>query len=209
MPTCPTVSMNQGQTGIHYPFICYCKTHAIWNSVPIFCWVRLGDIYLGLRDAEELAKSDPMLIWGGVAPALAMLVLMPTIAKVLLGNLDCKLRCWHQTCCRFSCTCKPLATLAFKLLFVPGHQSKLHCEFHKGVETPHLEVATRRTRKQLRRKARFVGLACAIRTCNTQRPVELYSASLPVAEKKKNRELLRGEKTMPFLEPHIHGLSWC
>lgn len=56
-----------------------------------FCLVRLGDIYLGLRDAEELAKSDPMLIWGGVAPALAMLVLMPTIAKVLLGNLDIKL----------------------------------------------------------------------------------------------------------------------
>jgi len=47
---------------------------------------QLGDIYLGLRDAEELAKSDPMLIWGGVAPALAMLVLMPTIAKVLLGS---------------------------------------------------------------------------------------------------------------------------
>ena len=98
--------------------------------------MRLGDIYLGLRDAEDLAKSDPMVIWGGemegvqkdiqieinrqkipkqankdlknvpneirtlskvlektsfrvtgAAPALAMLVLMPTIAKVLLGNM--------------------------------------------------------------------------------------------------------------------------
>mmetsp|Transcript_16744 Transcript_16744/g.28544 ORF Transcript_16744/g.28544 Transcript_16744/m.28544 type:complete len:237 (+) Transcript_16744:120-830(+) len=47
---------------------------------------QLGDIYLGLRDAEDVAKSDPMLLWGGAAPALAMLVLMPTIAKVLLGS---------------------------------------------------------------------------------------------------------------------------
>eukprot|EP00913_Durusdinium_trenchii_P022895 g21497.t1 len=44
---------------------------------------QLGDIYLGFRDAEEVAKTDPMIIWGGAAPALAMLVLMPTVAKVL------------------------------------------------------------------------------------------------------------------------------
>ncbi|CAK9114062.1 unnamed protein product [Durusdinium trenchii] len=58
---------------------------------------QLGDIYLGFRDAEEVAKTDPMIIWGGAAPALAMLVLMPTVAKVLLGawlnsasSLPCK-----------------------------------------------------------------------------------------------------------------------
>ena len=60
--------------------------HTAWDP-------RLGDIYLGLRDAEEVAKSDPMLIFGGAAPALAMLVLMPTIAKVLLGTwLQAQLR---------------------------------------------------------------------------------------------------------------------
>lgn len=47
---------------------------------------NLGDIYLGLRDAEEAAQTDPMMMIGGMAPALAMLVLMPTMAKVLLGK---------------------------------------------------------------------------------------------------------------------------
>ncbi|CAJ1373376.1 unnamed protein product [Effrenium voratum] len=47
---------------------------------------QLGDIYLGLRDAEAVAQSDPLVLLGGIAPALAMLVLMPTVAKVLLGS---------------------------------------------------------------------------------------------------------------------------
>ena len=34
------------------------------QSPSIFA-LRLGDIYLGLRDAEDVAKSDPMLLWGG------------------------------------------------------------------------------------------------------------------------------------------------
>eukprot|EP00440_Ansanella_granifera_P034608 gb/GFBE01037546.1/.p1 GENE.gb/GFBE01037546.1/~~gb/GFBE01037546.1/.p1 ORF type:complete len:237 (+),score=52.88 gb/GFBE01037546.1/:1-711(+) len=47
---------------------------------------QLGDIYLGLRSAEDLANQDPLLLLGGMAPALAMLFLMPTVAKVLLGK---------------------------------------------------------------------------------------------------------------------------
>ena len=35
-----------------------------FQSPSIFA-LRLGDIYLGLRDAEDVAKSDPMLLWGG------------------------------------------------------------------------------------------------------------------------------------------------
>jgi len=47
---------------------------------------QLGDIYLGFRSAEEAAQADPMLLLGGMAPALAMLVLMPNIARILLGK---------------------------------------------------------------------------------------------------------------------------
>eukprot|EP00928_Gymnodinium_smaydae_P057746 TRINITY_DN40970_c0_g1_i1.p1 TRINITY_DN40970_c0_g1~~TRINITY_DN40970_c0_g1_i1.p1 ORF type:complete len:255 (-),score=27.18 TRINITY_DN40970_c0_g1_i1:131-844(-) len=47
---------------------------------------KLGGFYLGFTDAEELAQGDPMVLVGAVAPALAMLFLAPTIAKVLLGS---------------------------------------------------------------------------------------------------------------------------
>jgi len=47
---------------------------------------QLGDIYLGFRSAEEAVEADPMVLIGGMAPALAMLVLMPNIARVLLGK---------------------------------------------------------------------------------------------------------------------------
>jgi len=47
---------------------------------------NLGDIYLGLRDVNEVAQADPMMVLGGMAPALAMLILMPTVAKILLGK---------------------------------------------------------------------------------------------------------------------------
>eukprot|EP00439_Symbiodinium_sp_Y106_P049854 s714_g6.t1 len=44
---------------------------------------QLGDIYLGLREAESV---DPVILWGGIAPVLFLVILMPTIAKVLLGK---------------------------------------------------------------------------------------------------------------------------
>ena len=46
-----------------------------FQSPSIFA-LRLGDIYLGLRDAEDVAKSDPMLLWGG--DMLLLLLFPPT-----------------------------------------------------------------------------------------------------------------------------------
>mmetsp|Transcript_110573 Transcript_110573/g.174203 ORF Transcript_110573/g.174203 Transcript_110573/m.174203 type:complete len:238 (+) Transcript_110573:59-772(+) len=46
----------------------------------------LGGFYLGEQDMEAINNADPMTLLGSMAPALSMLLLMPTIAKVLLGK---------------------------------------------------------------------------------------------------------------------------
>lgn len=47
----------------------------------------LGGVYLGVKDMEDMLNTmDPTVLLGSMAPALSMLILMPTIAKVLLGK---------------------------------------------------------------------------------------------------------------------------
>lgn len=46
---------------------------------------KLGDFYLGFKDAEQL-EADPWLLFGACVPILALIVIMPIIVKALLGK---------------------------------------------------------------------------------------------------------------------------
>lgn len=46
---------------------------------------KLGDFYLGFKDAQEL-EADPWLLFGACVPILSLIVIMPIIVKALLGK---------------------------------------------------------------------------------------------------------------------------
>ncbi|CAE7194694.1 unnamed protein product [Symbiodinium sp. CCMP2456] len=83
----PTFVKNYGLAllNIRFPHYLTCCLLGSCLGVPAQAYLgsQLGDIYLGLREAESV---DPMILWGGIAPVLFLVILMPTIAKVLLGK---------------------------------------------------------------------------------------------------------------------------
>ncbi|CAE7396060.1 aarA, partial [Symbiodinium pilosum] len=70
---------------IRFPHYLVCCLLGSCFGVPAQAYLgsQLGDIYLGLRDAESV---DPVVLLGGIAPVLFLVILMPTMAKVLLGK---------------------------------------------------------------------------------------------------------------------------
>ncbi|CAE7026423.1 unnamed protein product [Symbiodinium sp. KB8] len=83
----PTFVKNYGLAllNIRFPHYLTCCLLGSCLGVPAQAYLgsQLGDIYLGLREAESV---DPVILWGGIAPVLFLVILMPTIAKVLLGK---------------------------------------------------------------------------------------------------------------------------
>ena len=71
-----------------------------FQSPSIFA-LRLGDIYLGLRDAEDVAKSDPMLLWGGDMLFFLLLLLLLLQLDVEQMEFETGLD-EFASCCAFS-----------------------------------------------------------------------------------------------------------
>merc|ERR1711920_767847 len=88
----PTVVKNYGLALLNIDFGRYLTCCLLGSCVGVpsqaYLGSQLGDFYLGFKDAEALANTDPWILFGGCFPALAMLILMPTVARVLLGKDD-------------------------------------------------------------------------------------------------------------------------
>merc|ERR1712228_297525 len=85
----PTFVKNYGLALLNISFSKYitCCLLGSCLGVPAQTYLgsKLGDFYLGFKSAEQL-EADPWLVFSGVVPVLAMILMMPLIAKVLLGK---------------------------------------------------------------------------------------------------------------------------
>lgn len=87
----PAVVKNYGLALLDVSFQQYITCCLLGSCIGVPAQAQLGStlgaVYLGITDVEEMARTmDPMVLLGTLAPGLSMLVLMPTVAKVLLGK---------------------------------------------------------------------------------------------------------------------------